>query len=50
MLFVAGSGRTSRPEVCASTIWWVLEAVFLCFLRHLLEFFLFRLGKGWWAV
>jgi hypothetical protein len=28
MLFVAGSGTTSGPEVCAFTIWWVFEAFF----------------------
>jgi hypothetical protein len=48
MLFVAGSGRASGPEVCAFTIWWALEAVWLfivvpeTFVRDL--FFSFRKG------
>jgi hypothetical protein len=52
MLFVAGSGRASGPEVCAFTIWWALEAVWLfivvpeTFVRDLF----FCLGRGWWDV
>jgi hypothetical protein len=35
MLFVAGSGTTSGPEVCAFTIWWVFEAFFSCAFRDI---------------